>query len=123
MEKAFEKLKKFVLQTNVFHMDKSYKELTFSEFEEKYMELKRLFFPISNVVVEKSLNENDSCGGMELHASPIMNNHCKDEKVFAYYEDLVSYKVLYIYIYIYTNVQIHDRLMLMFHMLKNKKNK
>ncbi|KAL6314469.1 hypothetical protein AAG906_025954 [Vitis piasezkii] len=67
IEKAFEKLKKFVLQTNVSHMDKSYKELTFSEFEEKYMELKRLFFPMSNVVVEESLNENDSCGGMELH--------------------------------------------------------
>ena len=44
MEKAFEKLKKFVLQTNVFDMDESCKESTFSEFEEKYMELKRLFF-------------------------------------------------------------------------------
>ena len=118
MEEAFEKLKKFVLQTNVSNMDESCKESTFREFEEKYMELKRLFFPMSNVVVEERLSENDSCGDMELHVSPIVNNQCHDEKVFAYYEDLVFYKVLYIY----TNVQIRDRLMLMFHMLKNKKN-
>ena len=44
MEKAFEKVKKFVLQTNVSDMDESWKKSTFSEFEEKYMELKRLFF-------------------------------------------------------------------------------
>ena len=61
-------------------------------------------------------------GSKLLHVSPIVNNQCKDEKVFTYYEDLVFYKVLYIHIYTYTNVQIHDRLMLMFHMLKNKKN-
>ena len=58
-------------------------------------------FPMSNVVVEERLNENDSCGGMELHVSPIVNNQCQDEKVFAYYEDLVFYKVIYIHIYIY----------------------
>ena len=100
IEEAFEKLKKFVLQTNVSNMDESCKESTFREFEEKYMELKRLFFPMSNVVVEERLSENDSCGDMELHVSPIVNNQCQDEKVFAYYEDLVFYKVLYIYIYI-----------------------
>ena len=60
MEEAFEKLKKFVLQTNVFDMDESCKESTFSKFEEKYMELKRLFFTMSNVVVEERLSENDS---------------------------------------------------------------
>ncbi|KAL6336070.1 hypothetical protein AAG906_010341 [Vitis piasezkii] len=81
MEEAFEKLKKFVLQTNVSDMDESCKESTFSEFEEKYMELKRLFFPMSNVVVEERLSENDSCGDMELHVSPIVNNQCQDEKV------------------------------------------
>ncbi|KAL6347431.1 hypothetical protein AAG906_025146 [Vitis piasezkii] len=69
-KKAFEKLKKFVLQTNVSDMD-----------EKKYMELKRLFFPMSNVVVEERLSENDSCGDMELHVSPIVNNQCRDEKV------------------------------------------
>ena len=99
IEKAFERLKKFDVQTNVSDMDESWKESTFSEFEEKYMELKRLFFPMSNVVVEERLSENDSCGDMELHVSPIVNNQCHDEKVFAYYEDLVFYKVLYIYIY------------------------
>ncbi|RVW94002.1 hypothetical protein CK203_034056 [Vitis vinifera] len=81
MEEAFEKLKKFVLQTNVSNMDESCKESTFREFEEKYMELKRLFFPMSNVVVEERLSENDSCGDMELHVSPIVNNQCHDEKV------------------------------------------
>ncbi|RVW86569.1 hypothetical protein CK203_045669 [Vitis vinifera] len=81
MEEAFEKLKKFVLQTNVSNMDESCKESTFREFEEKYMELKRLFFPMSNVVVEERLSENDSCGDMELHVSPIVNNQCQDEKV------------------------------------------
>ena len=101
MEKAFEKLKKFVLQTNVSHMDESCKESTFSKFEEKYMELKRLFFPMSNVVVEERLNENDSCGGMELHVSPIVNNQCKNEKVFAYYEDLVFLQSsIYTYLFI-----------------------
>ncbi|KAL6324069.1 hypothetical protein AAG906_006340 [Vitis piasezkii] len=81
MEEAFEKLKKFVLQTNVSNMDESCKESTFREFEEKYMELKRLFFPMSNVVIEERLSENDSCGDMELHVSPIVNNQCHDEKV------------------------------------------
>ncbi|RVX01403.1 hypothetical protein CK203_031330 [Vitis vinifera] len=81
MEEAFEKLKKFVLQTNVSDMDESCKESTFREFEEKYMELKRLFFPMSNVVVEERLSENDSCGHMELHVSPIVNNQCQDEKI------------------------------------------
>ncbi|RVX10179.1 hypothetical protein CK203_016222 [Vitis vinifera] len=81
MEEAFEKLKKFVLQTNVYNMDESCKESTFREFEEKYMELKRLFFPMSNVVIEERLSENDSCGDMELHVSPIVNNQCQDEKV------------------------------------------
>ena len=57
-------------------------------------------FPMSNVVVEERLSENDSCGDMELHVSPIVNNRCQDEKVFAYYEDLVFYKVIYIHIYI-----------------------
>ncbi|RVX15457.1 hypothetical protein CK203_009051 [Vitis vinifera] len=36
---------------------------------------------MSNVVVEERLNENDSCGGTELHDSPIVDNQCKDEKV------------------------------------------
>ncbi|RVW90903.1 hypothetical protein CK203_028488 [Vitis vinifera] len=52
MEEAFEKLKKFVLQTNVSNMDE--KEI---------------------------LSENDSCGDMELHVSPIVNNQCHDEKI------------------------------------------
>ncbi|KAL6312615.1 hypothetical protein AAG906_006756 [Vitis piasezkii] len=60
MEEAFEKLKKFVLQTNVSDMDE-----------------------------KEKLSENDSCGDMELHVSPIVNNQCHDEKIFAYYEDLV----------------------------------
>ncbi|RVW15643.1 hypothetical protein CK203_075304 [Vitis vinifera] len=51
MEKAFEKLKKFVLQTNVSNMDE-----------------------------KERLSENDSCGDMELHVSPIVNNQCHDEK-------------------------------------------
>ncbi|RVW68734.1 hypothetical protein CK203_042739 [Vitis vinifera] len=34
-----------------------------------------------NVVVEERLSENDSCGDMELHVSPIVNNQCQDEKV------------------------------------------
>ncbi|KAL6347819.1 hypothetical protein AAG906_026348 [Vitis piasezkii] len=63
------------------HQEEGCKESTFSEFEEKYMELKRLFFPMSNVVVEERLSENDSCGDMELHVSPIVNNQCQDEKV------------------------------------------
>ncbi|RVX10292.1 hypothetical protein CK203_016209 [Vitis vinifera] len=52
MEEAFEKLKKFVLQTNVSNMDE-----------------------------KERLSENDSCGDMELHVSPIVNNQCHDEKV------------------------------------------
>ncbi|KAL6347208.1 hypothetical protein AAG906_012789 [Vitis piasezkii] len=32
-------------------------------------------------VEEKRLSENDSCGDMELHVSPIVNNQCHDEKV------------------------------------------
>ncbi|RVX07699.1 hypothetical protein CK203_021824 [Vitis vinifera] len=52
MEEAFEKLKKFVLQTNVSNMDE-----------------------------KERLSENDSCGDMELHVSPIVNNQCHDEKI------------------------------------------
>ncbi|RVW66365.1 hypothetical protein CK203_065713 [Vitis vinifera] len=31
-------------------------------------------------LMEERLSENDSCGDMELHVSPIVNNHCQDEK-------------------------------------------
>ncbi|RVW79936.1 hypothetical protein CK203_047513 [Vitis vinifera] len=32
-------------------------------------------------LMEERLSENDSCGDMELHVSPIVNNQCQDEKV------------------------------------------